>query len=206
MRIGMDIKKIHFYLLKHFLRNILLRYLLLAVCLFLVTKGVVSYRSKEVIRNLLIISLISLVLITLCYKLVKRKVTTMYHLAGDVTAKDVDSLSDIIDLYYIFLESALVLHIVACYLPMLFTAMEVGNLVASFLALSIFIIILVHFHYIEDFEEAFKNKILNFLNIEIEAINEPDEEDVDEMEDNVMLNKNNKLPKDVSENEIDTEK
>lgn len=206
MRIGMDIKKIHFYLLKHFLRNILLRYLLLIVCLFLVTKGVVSYRSKEVIRNLLIISLILLVLITLCYKLVKRKVTTIYHLAGDVTAKDVDSLSDIIDLYYVFLESALVLHIVACYLPMLFTAMDVGNLVASFLALSIFIIILVHFHYIEDFEEAFKNKILNFLNIEIEAIKESDEEDVDETEDNIMLNENNKLPKDVSENEIDTEK
>lgn len=205
MRIGMDIKKIHFYLLKHFLRNILLRYLLLVVCLFLVTKGVVSYRSKEVIRNLLIISLISLVLITLCYKLVKRKVTTMYHLAGDVTAKDVDSLSDIIDLYYIFLESALVLHIVACYLPMLFTAMEVGNLVASFLALSVFIIILVHFHYMEDFEEAFKNKILNFLNIEIETIKEPDEEDVDETEDNIMLNENNKLPKDVSENEVDKE-
>lgn len=206
MRIGMDIKKIHFYLLKHFLRNILLRYLLLVVCLFLVTKGVVSYRSKEVIRNLLIISLISLVLITLCYKLVKRKVTTMYHLAGDVTAKDVDSLSDIIDLYYIFLESALVLHIVACYLPMFFTAMEIGNLVASFLALGVFIIILVHFHYIEDFEEAFKNKILNFLNIEIETIKEPDEEDVDETEDNIMLNENNNLPKDVSENEIDTEK
>lgn len=205
MRISMDIKKIHFYLLKHFLRNILLRYLLLAVCLFLVTKGVVSYRSKEVIRNLLIISLISLVLITLCYKLVKRKVTTMYHLAGDVTAKDVDSLSDIIDLYYIFLESALVLHIVACYLPMLFTAMEVGNLVASFLALGVFIVILVHFHYMEDFEEAFKNKILNFLNIEIEAINEPDEEDVEEVEDNIMLNENNKLQKDVSENEIDKE-
>lgn len=206
MRIGMDIKKIHFYLLKHFLRNILLRYLLLIVCLFLVTKGIVSYRSKEVIRNLLIISLISLVLITLCYKLVKRKVITIYHLAGDVTAKDVDSLSDIIDLYYIFLESALVLHIVACYLPMFFTAMEVGNLVASFLALGVFIIILVHFHYIEDFEEAFKNKILNFLNIEIETIEEPDEEDVDETEDNIMLNENNKLPKDVSENEIDTEK
>lgn len=206
MRIGMDIKKIHFYLLKHFLRNILLRYLLLIVCLFLVTKGVVSYRSKEVIRNLLIISLISLVLITLCYKLVKRKVTTMYHLVGDVTAKDVDSLSDIIDLYYIFLESALVLHIVACYLPMLFTAMDVGNLVASFLALSVFIIILVHFHYIEDFEEAFKNKILNFLNIEIETIKESYKEDVDEMEDNIMLNENNKLPKDVSDNEIDTGK
>lgn len=205
MRIGMDIKKIHFYLLKHFLRNILLRYLLLVVCLFLVTKGVVSYRSKEVIRNLLIISLISLVLITLCYKLVKRKVTTMYHLAGDVTAKDVDSLSDIIDLYYVFLESALVLHIVACYLPMLFTAMEVGNLVASFLAFGVFIVILVHFHYMEDFEEAFKNKILNFLNIEIEAINEPDEEDVEEVEDNIMLNENNKLQKDVSENEIDKE-
>lgn len=205
MRIGMDIKKIHFYLLKHFLRNILLRYLLLIVCLFLVTKGVVSYRSKEVIRNLLIISLILLVLITLCYKLVKRKVITIYHLAGDVTAKDVDSLSDIIDLYYIFLESALVLHIVACYLPMFFTAMEVGNLVASFLALGVFIIILVHFHYIEDFEEAFKNKILNFLNIEIETIKEP-EEDVDEMEDNIMLNENNKLQKDVSENEIDKEK
>lgn len=202
----MDIKKIHFYLLKHFLRNILLRYLLLIVCLFLVTKGIVSYRSKEVIRNLLIISLILLVLITLCYKLVKRKVITIYHLAGDVTAKDVDSLSDIIDLYYIFLESALVLHIVACYLPMFFTAMEVGNLVASFLALGVFIIILVHFHYIEDFEEAFKNKILNFLNIEIETIEEPDEEDVDETEDNIMLNENNKLPKDVSENEIDTEK
>lgn len=123
MRIGMDIKKIHFYLLKHFLRNILLRYLLLVVCLFLVTKGVVSYSSKEVIRNFLIVSLILLVLSTLCYKLVKRKVTTMYHLAGDVTAKDVDSLSDIIDLYYLFLESALLLHIVACYLPMLFTAM-----------------------------------------------------------------------------------
>lgn len=206
MRIGMDIKKIHFYLLKHFLRNILLRYLLLIVCLFLVTKGIVSYRSKEVIRNLLIISLILLVLITLCYKLVKRKIITIYHLAGDVTAKDVDSLSDIIDLYYIFLESALVLHIVACYLPMFFTAMEVGNLVASFLALGVFIIILVHFHYIEDFEEAFKNKILNFLNIEIETIEEPDEEDVDETEDNIMLNENNKLPKDVSENEIDTEK
>ena len=206
MRISMDIKKIHFYLLKHFLRNILLRYLLLIVCLFLVTKGVVSYRSKEVIRNLLIISLISLVLITLCYKLVKRKVTTMYHLAGDVTAKDVDSLSDIIDLYYIFLESALALHIVACYLPMLFTAMDVGNLVASFLALSVFIIILVHFHYIEDFEEAFKNKILNFLNIEIETIKESYKEDVDEMEDNIMLNENNKLPKDVSDNEIDTGK
>ena len=206
MRIGMDIKKIHFYLLKHFLRNILLRYLLLIVCLFLVTKGIVSYRSKEVIRNLLIISLILLVLITLCYKLVKRKVITIYHLAGDVTAKDVDSLSDIIDLYYIFLESALVLHIVACYLPMFFTAMEVGNLVASFLALGVFIIILVHFHYIEDFEEAFKNKILNFLNIEIETIEEPDDEDVDETEDNIMLNENNKLPKDVSENEIDTEK
>lgn len=210
MRIGMDIKKIHFYLLKHFLRNILLRYLLLIVCLFLVTKGVVSYRSKEVIRNLLIISLILLVLITLCYKLVKRKVTTMYHLAGDVTAKDVDSLSDIIDLYYIFLESALLLHIVACYLPMLFTAMEVGNLVASFLALGVFVIILIHFHYMKDFEETFKNKILNFLNIEIETINEaveePDEDDTEEMEDNIMLNENNKLPKDVSENEIDTEK
>lgn len=205
MRIGMDIKKIHFYLLKHFLRNILLRYLLLVVCLFLVTKGVVSYRSKEVIRNLLIISLISLVLITLCYKLVKRKVTTMYHLAGDVTAKNVDSLSDIIDLYYILLESALVLHIVACYLSMLFTAMEVGNLVTSFLALGVFIVILVHFHYMEDFEEAFKNKILNFLNIEIEAINESDEEDVEEVEDNIMLNENNKLQKDVSENEIDKE-
>ena len=206
MRTVMDIKKIHFYLLKHFLRNILLRYLLLVVCLFLVTKGVVSYSSKEVIRNFLIVSLILLVLITLCYKLVKRKVITIYHLAGDVTAKDVDSLSDIIDLYYIFLESALVLHIVACYLPMFFTAMEVGNLVASFLALGVFIIILVHFHYIEDFEEAFKNKILNFLNIEIETIEEPDEEDVDETEDNIMLNENNKLPKDVSENEIDTEK
>lgn len=206
MRTVMDIKKIHFYLLKHFLRNILLRYLLLVVCLFLVTKGVVSYSSKEVIRNFLIVSLILLVLSTLCYKLVKRKVITIYHLAGDVTAKDVDSLSDIIDLYYIFLESALVLHIVACYLPMFFTAMEVGNLVASFLALGVFIIILVHFHYIEDFEEAFKNKILNFLNIEIETIEEPDEEDVDETEDNIMLNENNKLPKDVSENEIDTEK
>lgn len=205
MRIGMDIKKIHFYLLKHFLRNILLRYLLLVVCLFLVTKGVVSYSSKEVIRNFLIISLILLVLSTLCYKLVKRKVTTMYHLAGDVTAKDVDSLSDIIDLYYIFLESALVVHIVACYFPMLFTAMEVGNLVASFLALGVFIVILVHSHYMEDFEEAFKNKILNFLNIEIETIKEPDEEDVDETEDNIMLNENNKLPKDVSENEVDKE-
>lgn len=210
MRTVMDIKKIHFYLLKHFLRNILLRYLLLIVCLFLVTKGVVSYRSKEVIRNLLIISLILLVLITLCYKLVKRKVTTIYHLAGDVTAKDVDSLSDIIDLYYLFLESALLLHIVACYLPMLFTAMEVGNLVASFLALGVFVIILIHFHYMKDFEETFKNKILNFLNIEIETINEtveePDEDDVGEMEDNIMLNENNKLPKDVSENEVDTEK
>lgn len=206
MRIGMDIKKIHFYLLKPFLRNILLRYLLLAVYLFLVTKGVMSYSSEKVIRNLLIISLILLILSTLCYKLIKRKVTTMYHLARDITAKDVDSLSNIIELYYVVLESTLVLHGVACFLPMFCTAMEVGNLVASFLALSIFIIILVHFHYIEDFEEAFKNKILNFLNIEIEAINEPDEEDVDEMEDNVMLNKNNKLPKDVSENEIDTEK
>lgn len=210
MRIGMDIKKIHFYLLKHFLRNILLRYLLLVVCLFLVTKGVVSYSSKEVIRNFLIVSLILLVLSTLCYKLVKRKVTTMYHLTGDVTAKDVDSLSDIIDLYYLFLESALLLHIVACYLPMLFTAMEVGNLVASFLALGVFVILLIHFHYMKDFEETFKNKILNFLNIEIETINEtveePDEDDVGEMEDNIMLNENNKLPKDVSENEIDTEK
>ena len=207
MRIGMDIKKIHFYLLKHFLRNILLRYLLLVVYLFLVTKGVVSYRSKEVIRNLLIVSLILLVLSTLCYKLVKRKVTTMYHLTGDVTAKDVDSLSDIIDLYYLFLESALLLHIVACYLPMLFTAMEVGNLVASFLALGVFVILLIHFHYMKDFEETFKNKILNFLNIEIETINEtveePDEDDVGEMEDNIMLNENNKLPKDVSENEKD---
>ncbi len=207
MRIGMDIKKIHFYLLKHFLRNILLRYLLLIVCLFLVTKGVVSYSSKEVIRNFLIVSLILLVLSTLCYKLVKRKVTTMYHLTGDVTAKDVDSLSDIIDLYYLFLESALLLHIVACYLPMLFTAMEVGNLVASFLALGVFVILLIHFHYMKDFEETFKNKILNFLNIEIETINEtveePDEDDVGEMEDNIMLNENNKLPKDVSENEKD---
>ena len=207
MRTVMDIKKIHFYLLKHFLRNILLRYLLLVVCLFLVTKGVVSYSSKEVIRNLLIISLILLVLSTLCYKLVKRKVTTMYHLTGDVTAKDVDSLSDIIDLYYLFLESALLLHIVACYLPMLFTAMEVGNLVASFLALGVFVILLIHFHYMKDFEETFKNKILNFLNIEIETINEtveePDEDDVGEMEDNIMLNENNKLPKDVSENEKD---
>ena len=206
MRTVMDIKKIHFYLLKHFLRNILLRYLLLVVCLFLVTKGVVSYSSKEVIRNFLIVSLILLVLSTLCYKLVKRKVTTMYHLTGNVTAKDVDSLSDIIDLYYLFLESALLLHIVACYLPMLFTAMEVGNLVASFLALSVFVIILIHFHYMKDFEETFKNKILNFLNIEIETIKEPDEEDVDETEDNIMLNENNKLPKDVSENEVDTEK
>lgn len=205
MRIGMDIKKIHFYLLKHFLRNILLRYLLLVVCLFLVTKGVVSYSSKEVIRNFLIISLILLVLSTLCYKLVKRKVTTMYHLAGDVTAKDVDSLSDIIDLYYIFLESALVVHIVACYLPMLFTAMEVGNLVASFLALGVFVILLIHFHYMKDFEETFKNKILNFLNIKIETINEtveePDEDAVEEMEDNIMLNENNKL-----QNEVSTEK
>ena len=206
MRTVMDIKKIHFYLLKHFLRNILLRYLLLVVCLFLVTKGVVSYSSKEVIRNFLIVSLILLVLSTLCYKLVKRKVTTMYHLTGDVTAKDVDSLSDIIDLYYLFLESALLLHIVACYLPMLFTAMEVGNLVASFLALGVFVIMCVHSKYVEDFEETFKNKILNFLNIEIETIKEPDEEDVDETEDNIMLNENNKLPKDVSENEVDTEK
>lgn len=206
MRIGMDIKKIHFYLLKQFLRNILLRYLLLAVYLFLVTKGVVSYSSKEVIRNFLIVSLILLVLSTLCYKLVKRKVTTMYHLTGDVTAKDVDSLSDIIDLYYLFLESALLLHIVACYLPMLFTAIEVGNLAASFLALGVFIIMCVHSKYVEDFEETFKNKILNFLNIEIETIKEPDEEDVDETEDNIMLNENNKLPKDVSENEVDTEK
>ena len=88
---------------------------------------------------------------------------------------------------------------------MLFTAMEVGNLVTSFLALGVFIVILVHFHYMEDFEEAFKNKILNFLNIEIEAINESDEEDVEEVEDNIMLNENNKLQKDVSENEIDKE-
>lgn len=206
MKIGMDIKKIHFYLLKHFLRNILLRYLLLVVYLFLVTKGVVSYRSKEVIRNLLIISLISLVLITLCYKLVKRKVTTMYHLARDITAKDVDSLSNIIELYYVVLESTLVLHGVACFLPMFCTAIEVGNLTASFLALGVFIIMCVHSKYVEDFEETFKNKILNFLNIEIEAINEPDEEDVEEVEDNIMLNENNKLPKDVSENEVDTEK
>lgn len=65
---------------------------------------------------------------------------------------------------------------------MLFTAMDVGNLVASFLALGVFIILLIHFHYMKDFEETFKNKILNFLNIEIETINEtveePDEDDV----------------------------
>lgn len=205
MRIGTDIKKIHFYLLKHFLRNILLRYLLLAVYLFLVTKGVMSYSSEKVIRNLLIISLILLILSTLCYKLIKRKVTTMYHLARDITAKDVDSLSNIIELYYVVLESALLLHIVACYLPMLFTAMEVGNLVASFLALGVFAIILIHFHYMKDFEETFKNKILNFLNIEIETINEaveePDEDDTKEMEDNIMLNENNKL-----QNEVSTEK
>lgn len=205
MRIGMDIKKIHFYLLKHFLRNILLRYLLLVVYLFLVTKGVMPYSSKTVIRNILIISLILLVLTTLCYKLVKRKVTTMYHLAGDVTPRDVDSLSNIIELYYVVLESTLVLHSVACFLPMFCTAIEVGNLVASFLALGVFIIILVHSHYMKDFEEAFKNKILNFLNIEIETINEtveePDEDDVGEMEDNIMLNENNKL-----QNEVSTEK
>lgn len=210
MRIGMDIKKIHFYLLKHFLRNILLRYLLLTVYLFLVTKGVVSYSSKEVIRNFLIVSLILLVLSTLCYKLVKRKVTTMYHLARDITAKDVDSLSNIIELYYVVLESTLVLHGVACFLPMFCTAIEVGNLAASFLALGVFIIMCVHSKYVEDFEETFKNKILNFLNIEIETINEtikePGEEDVDEMEDNIMLNENNKLPKNVSDNEIDTGK
>ena len=206
MRIGMDIKKIHFYLLKHFLRNILLRYLLLAVYLFLVTKGVMSYSSEKVIRNLLIISLILLVLITLCYKLIKRKVKTMYHLARDATAKDVDSLSNIIELYYVVLESTLVLHGVACFLPMFCTAIEVGNLAASFLALGVFIIMCVHSKYVEDFEETFKNKILNFLNIEIETIKEPDEEDVDETEDDIMLNENNKLPKDVSENEIDTEK
>lgn len=202
MRIGMDIKKIHFYLLKHFLRNILLRYLLLAVYLFLVTKGVMSYSSEKVIRNLLIISLILLILSTLCYKLIKRKVTTMYHLAGDVTPRDVDSLSNIIELYYVVLESTLVLHGVACFLPMFCTAIEVGNLAASFLALGVFIIMCVHSKYVEDFEETFKNKILNFLNIEIETINEtveePDEDDVGEMEDNIMLNENNKLPKDVS--------
>lgn len=206
MRIGMDIKKIHFYLLKHFLRNILLRYLLLAVYLFLVTKGVMSYSSEKVIRNLLIISLILLILSTLCYKLIKRKVTTMYHLARDITAKDVDSLSNIIELYYVVLESTLVLHGVACFLPMFCTAIEVGNLAASFLALGVFIIMCVHSKYVEDFEETFKNKILNFLNIEIETIKESDEEDMDETEDNIMLNENNKLPKDVSENEIDTEK
>lgn len=206
MRIGMDIKKIHFYLLKHFLRNILLRYLLLAVYLFLVTKGVMSYSSEKVVRNLLIISLILLILSTLCYKLIKRKVTTMYHLARDITAKDVDSLSNIIELYYVVLESTLVLHGVACFLPMFCTAIEVGNLAASFLALGVFIIMCVHSKYVEDFEETFKNKILNFLNIEIETIKEPDEEDMDETEDNIMLNENNKLPKDVSENEIDTEK
>lgn len=206
MRIGMDIKKIHFYLLKHFLRNILLRYLLLAVYLFLVTKGAMSYSSEKVIRNLLIISLILLILSTLCYKLIKRKVTTMYHLARDITAKDVDSLSNIIELYYVVLESTLVLHGVACFLPMFCTAIEVGNLTASFLALGVFIIMCVHSKYVEDFEETFKNKILNFLNIEIETIKEPDEEDVDETEDNIMLNENNKLPKDVSENEVDTEK
>lgn len=206
MRIGMDIKKIHFYLLKHFLRNILLRYLLLAVYLFLVTKGVMSYSSEKVIRNLLIISLILLILSTLCYKLIKRKVTTMYHLARDITAKDVDSLSNIIELYYVVLESTLVLHGVACFLPMFCTAIEVGNLTASFLALGVFIIMCVHSKYVEDFEETFKNKILNFLNIEIETIKEPDEEDADETEDNIMLNENNKLPKDVSENEVDTEK
>lgn len=194
----MDIKKIHFYLLKHFLRNILLRYLLLAVYLFLVTKGVMSYSSEKVIRNLLIISLILLILSTLCYKLIKRKVTTMYHLARDITAKDVDSLSNIIELYYVVLESTLVLHGVACFLPMFCTAIEVGNLTASFLALGVFIIMCVHSKYVEDFEETFKNKILNFLNIEIETIKEPDEEDVDETEDNIMLNENNKLPKDVS--------
>lgn len=206
MRIGMDIKKIHFYLLKHFLRNILLRYLLLAVYLFLVTKGVMSYSSEKVIRNLLIISLILLILSTLCYKLIKRKVTTMYHLARDITAKDVDSLSNIIELYYVVLESTLVLHGVACFLPMFCTAIEVGNLAASFLALGVFIIMCVHSKYVEDFEETFKNKILNFLNIEIETIKEPGEEDVDEMEDNIMLNENNKLPKNVSDNEIDTGK
>lgn len=206
MRIGIDIKKIHFYLLKQFLRNILLRYLLLAVYLFLVTKGVMSYSSEKVIRNLLIISLILLILSTLCYKLIKRKVTTMYHLARDITAKDVDSLSNIIELYYVVLESTLVLHGVACFLPMFCTAIEVGNLAASFLALGVFIIMCVHSKYVEDFEETFKNKILNFLNIEIETIKEPDEEDVDETEDNIMLNENNKLPKDVSENEVDTEK
>ena len=211
MRIGMDIKKIHFYLLKHFLRNILLRYLLLAVYLFLVTKGVMSYSSEKVIRNLLIISLILLILSTLCYKLIKRKVTTMYHLAGDVTPRDVDSLSNIIELYYVVLESTLVLHGVACFLPMFCTAIEVGNLAASFLALGVFIIMCVHSKYVEDFEETFKNKILNFLNIEIETINEmveepdEDEDDVGEMEDNIMLNENNKLQKDVSENEIDKE-
>lgn len=206
----MKIKKIHFYLLKHFLRNILLRYLLLIVYLFLVTKGIMPYSSKKIVRNILIISLILLILSTLCYRLVKRKVTTMYHLTGDVTAKDVDSLSDIIDLYYVFLESALILHGVACFLPMFCTAIEVGNLAASFLALGVFIIMCVHSKYVEDFEETFKNKILNFLNIEIEAMNEtveePGEDDVEEIEDNIMLNENNKLPKDVSENEIDTEK
>lgn len=165
-----------------------------------------SYSSEKVIRNLLIISLILLILSTLCYKLIKRKVTTMYHLARDITAKDVDSLSNIIELYYVVLESTLVLHGVTCFLLMFCTAIEVGNLTASFLSLGVFIIMCVHSKYVEDFEETFKNKILNFLNIEIETIKEPDEDDVEEMEDNIMLNENNKLPKDVSENEIDTGK
>lgn len=164
-----------------------------------------SYSSEKVIRNLLIISLMLLILSTLCYKLIKRKVTTMYHLARDITAKDVDSLSNIIELYYVVLESTLVLHGVACFLPMFCTAIEVGNLAASFLALGVFIIMCVHSKYVEDFEETFKNKILNFLNIEIETIKEPDEEpdkdNAEEMEDNVMLNENNKL-----QNEVSTEK
>lgn len=164
-----------------------------------------SYSSEKVIRNLLIISLILLILSTLCYKLIKRKVTTMYHLARDITAKDVDSLSNIIELYYVVLESTLVLHGVACFLPMFCTAIEVRNLAASFLALGVFIIMCVHSKYVEDFEETFKNKILNFLNIEIETINEtvekPDEDDVEEVEDSIMLNENNKL-----QNEVSTEK
>ena len=180
-------KKVLSSLFIYFFTNILACWSYFILFLILLAVGIINYDAK-VFKIFIIVNLILLIILSMLYRSTKRKSLIMCECNTTNTTSIFDRIV-IID----FIQSGL--------FTFNFINIERGiyNKKGLFIGLLLGTLTLITILYLMNSD----NRIEEIRNEIIEILNSKDKE---EMEDNVMLNENNKLQKDVSENKVDTEK
>lgn len=180
-------KKVLSSLFIYFFTNILACWSYFILFLILLAVGIINYDAK-VFKIFIIVNLILLIILSMLYRSTKKKSLIMCECNTTNTTSIFDRIV-IID----FIQSGL--------FTFNFINIERGIYTKKglFIGLLLGTLTLITILYLMNSD----NRIEEIRNEIIEILNSKDKE---EMEDNVMLNENNKLQKDVSENKVDTEK